>query len=131
MLFLKNIKKFNKISYTLKTLFYNINEFLISLMSFNKTTSSFFREGFFLDCLQKLSTDKFLKNANVRSIQLFDLNSSKVIRFLVDDVYKSLNSIFFKGDELSVFNVFLTLITGFVLVSQILFTTFIFLYFIF
>lgn len=131
MLFLKNIKKFNKTSYILKTLFYNINGFLISLMSFNKTTSSFFREGFFLDCLQKLSTDKFLKNANVKSIQLFDLNSSKVIRFLIDDIYKSLNSAFFKGDELSVFNVFLTLIAGFVIVSQVLFTTFIFLYFIF
>ena len=131
MLFIKNFTKLRH----LFTFFVNIIEGTIltvgSVMKNNKTTSSFFREGFFLDCLQKLSTDKALKNVNIKTIQLFDLSNYKVVRFLIDDVYRTFSNVFSKGDDVSVFNIMFNLLFTFLLVFQFLFIFFILIYFLF
>ena len=75
--------------------------------SHNRATSLFFREGFLLDSLQKLTVDKWLRKLHIESMQFFNLNfyNYKLIRFFIDEVYKPLNTYGGKGDDLSYTNV--------------------------
>lgn len=128
-----SIINFLKIMKVLDRLSAVINSYYLktaSAISLNRTTHSFFKEGFFIDCLQKITTDNLLKVLTLQTIQFFDLNSYKVVRFFIDDVYKPINNLFSKGDELSVFNVFSNLILSFLLVIQFVLTVIFWFYFI-
>lgn len=92
-------------------------------------TSLLFREGFFIDELQRTSFDKLTKKLLVTSTQLFNINfyNYKFIKFLIDDVYKLFNNLVGDTSQLSLSFILKSLIFYFLF----LFNLIISLYFLF
>lgn len=82
-----------------------IGYFLIisDLKKNNVKVRSFFKEGMYIDSLQKMSVDKLVTKLFVSSTQIFNINylNYKFIKFFIDEIYKKLNFYLGGGDDLS------------------------------
>ena len=119
---LKSYKNFIKIA------FYDIEKVLLNKtirLTIPKTKKnnwrSFLKEGMYIDSLQKLSLDKLIKNLFITSAQFFNNNfiTILIIKFIINNIYKTFNTIANNGDELNFTNAITTVLSFFIWLIQL------------
>ena len=109
----KNVINFD--IYVLKT----VNKFIILL----KYNNNFFKEGMYIDCLQKLSFDLWIKLFIFKSTQLFNLNylNSYIIKFINNQVIVYFNYSLLIDDDLNLNKVLYNILLMFIISLQLVF----------
>ena len=103
-----------------------VSELIIKLNNYHIffiKNNVFIKEGFYLDLLQKLSFDLWVKNFLFKSTQLFNSNyvSTFVIKFINVNLIQLFNNSIINEDDINLNFVLFNVYISFILLSQILF----------
>lgn len=107
----KYIKLINIAWYYIYDLILNFN----NLSKFFYKNNNFIKEGFYLDLLQKLSYDVWLKNFIYTSTQVFNLNflNNYIIKFIINYILNYITNTIITTDNINLYQILLNILIMF------------------
>lgn len=122
----KYLSKFN-IKYTYNIFILNIENFFLSYSIIFTTillkNNVFCKEGFYIDLLQKLSLDVWIKNFIYISTQLFNLNylNNFIIKFIIYFIIYLFNNLLTNEDNLNLTQILSNILITFLFIWHLVF----------
>lgn len=98
----------------------NVYDLLLELNNLSKffyKNNNFIKEGFYLDLLQKLSYDVWLKNFIYVSTQVFNLNflNNYIIKFIINSILNYITNTIITTDNINLYQILLNVLIMFLI----------------
>lgn len=115
---LKSLKHFQQLR-----IFYIFSNLINSFNKLLHQNNNFFKEGFYIDILQKLSFDLWIKNFIYLSTQIFNLNylNNFIIKFIIHFLIYFCNNIISNDDNINLIQILNNVLIMFLLIWHFIF----------
>ncbi len=115
---LKSLKRFQQLR-----IFYIFSNLINSFNKLLHQNNNFFKEGFYIDILQKLSFDLWIKNFIYLSTQIFNLNylNNFIIKFIIHFLIYFCNNIISNDDNINLIQILNNVLIMFLLIWHFIF----------